>query len=315
MTMPMGTSFASPLLTAIVSTYDAERFIAGCMDDLVAQTLFAEMEVLVIDSGSPGNESAICNAYAQRHSQVRVLRTEREPLYVAWNRALGLARGRYVSNANTDDRHRSDYFERAVEALEARPEVGLVYANQYISHTENETHAQCEARGALVRRWPAYAPVELIERCITGSQPVWRAGLHGELGLFDTRYRIAADYDMWLRLAERVPFQRLDGTLGVLFDSPQTLSGTGSRSALDQEILAIKQGCMARPFWRQQPGAAQRVAAGLFSAGYRHIELQRDNVTARPFLPTALRLQPMNPAYLKTYLLRCVLGLGHKARP
>lgn len=95
-----------PLVTAIVSTYNAERFMRGCLEDLVAQTLFSEMEVLVIDSGSQQGESAICAEYARIHPRIRLIRTEREPLYAAWNRAIPLARGKYLTNANTDDRHR-----------------------------------------------------------------------------------------------------------------------------------------------------------------------------------------------------------------
>lgn len=305
----------TPLLTAIVSTYAAERFIRGCLQDLVEQTLFPRIEVLVIDSGSPQGESAIAAEFAARHPQIRVLRTEREPLYAAWNRAIGLARGRYLSNANTDDRHRPDYFERAVALLEAQPEVGLVYADQLISTTENETFAQCQARGARVRRWPEYAPVELIERCITGSQPVWRAEWHRRLGLFDLSYRIAADYDMWLRIAEHASFARLPEPMGVLYETADTMSGSGSRSELDREILRIKRHYLGRPAWKGLPGARERVARVLFSAGYRHIELHGDTAAARPFLREALRLQPLNPAYLKTYLLRCVIGLAGPARP
>ena len=72
-----------PLITAIVSTYSAERFMRGCLEDLIAQTLFSETEVLVIDSGSPQGESAICLEYARKHPQIKLIRTEREPLYAA----------------------------------------------------------------------------------------------------------------------------------------------------------------------------------------------------------------------------------------
>ena len=77
---------AEPLITAIVSTFRAERFIRGCLEDLVAQTLLDRMEILVIDSGSPEDERSICEEFARRYPQVRYLRTENEPLYAAWNR-------------------------------------------------------------------------------------------------------------------------------------------------------------------------------------------------------------------------------------
>jgi glycosyltransferase involved in cell wall biosynthesis len=89
----------TPIVTAIVSTYSAERFIKGCMDDLVAQTIFDKMEVLVIDSGSPESESRVCAEFAARYpDQIVLIRTEREPLYVAWNRGIKMARGRYLTN-------------------------------------------------------------------------------------------------------------------------------------------------------------------------------------------------------------------------
>ena len=71
-----------PLVTAIVSTYNAEHFMRGCLQDLVSQTLLSEMEVLVVDSGSQQGESTICTEFAREHPQIRFIRTEREPLIV-----------------------------------------------------------------------------------------------------------------------------------------------------------------------------------------------------------------------------------------
>ena len=107
-----------PLITAIVSTYNAERFMRGCLEDLVAQSIFDEIEVLVIDSGSTQGESAICTEFTREYPQIKLIRTEREPLYVAWNRAIPLARGKYLTNANTDDRHRRDFMEVMAAALQ-----------------------------------------------------------------------------------------------------------------------------------------------------------------------------------------------------
>lgn len=175
----------TPLVTAIVSTYAPEKFIRGCMGDLVAQTIFNKLRILVIDSGSPQNESRIVKEYVDQYpEQVRLIRTERKPLYVAWNRAIGIVRGRYLTNANTDDRHRPDAFEHLASILDTNPKVGLVYADQYISVNENETFPGCELRDAPKLCLLNFTRRDMLLRCITGSQPMWRSNLHEKLGFF-----------------------------------------------------------------------------------------------------------------------------------
>lgn len=261
-----------PLVTAIVSTYNAERFMRSCLEDLVAQTLFDQMEVLVIDSGSSQNENVICQELARTYPQITLLRTEREPLYAAWNRAIPLARGKYLTSVNTDDRHHPRFIQTMAEALERHPHVALAYADQFISHTENESFAQCEQRGTKMRRWPDYTQLDLLWRCITGSQPAWRASLHAELGVFNTRYRIAADYDMWLRFASQHPLVHVAEIPGVFYYSPTTISGANNQIHLNLETLAIQQTYVRHATWRDIPGARKRLAAEIFGRGYRHIE-------------------------------------------
>ena len=301
-----------PLITAIVSTYNAERFMHGCMEDLIAQTIFEKLEILVIDSGSQQGESAICAEYASKFPQIKLLRTEREPLYAAWNRVLPLARGRYLTNCNTDDRHRHDFFEIMSNALTTMPDVALAYSEQYSSEIENETFEQCASRNARIQKVPEYAPAELMLRCITGSQPMWRRELHDQLGSFDTRYQIAADHDMWLRIASRYPLYRVPGPLGVFFSSPQTISGSNNRAKMNRETLAIQQHFMAQAQWRTIPGIHKALSRELFCRGYQRIENERDGRAAEPFIREAIRLDPSNFKYLKTYLLRCVISTHPK---
>ena len=299
---------SEPLLTAIVSSYSAERFMRSCMEDLVGQTMLQAMEILVIDSGSPQNEGAICEEFARSYPQIRYLRTEREPLYVAWNRAIGMARGKYLTTANTDDRHHPAFAKTMVDLLESRPDVALVYADQLVSHTENETFAECAARQARVRRWPDFTPEDLLLRCITGSQPVWRKSLHEKLGGFDARYKIVADYDMWLRVAAGHAFLHLDKPLGVFFDSPGTISGAGNQVNVNLETMAVQTNYVGQPRWRDIPRMRQRLAAELFGRGYQHIERDKNVKAAQPFIRQALKLDPTNLRYLKTYVVRCLVG-------
>src|SRR2546423_10144989 len=122
-------------ITAIVSTYKSERFMRGCLEDLVNQTLFPQIEVIVIDSASPENEAAIVREFQERHPNIRYFRTEeRETLYAAWNRAIELSSAPYLTNANTDDRHAPNALEKMAALLDKRPEVDVVYARTAITY-------------------------------------------------------------------------------------------------------------------------------------------------------------------------------------
>ncbi len=95
------------IVSAIVSTYNSERFMRGCLEDLENQTIANKIEIIVVDSGSEQDEESIVKEFQKKYSNIKYIKTDnRENVYTAWNRAIKAASGRYVSNANTDDRHR-----------------------------------------------------------------------------------------------------------------------------------------------------------------------------------------------------------------
>ena len=116
------------LVSVIVSTYNAERFLRGKLEDLEAQSIADDLEIIVIDSGSQQDERSIVEQFQGRYQNIRYLRTEqRETVYQAWNRGIRQATGEFVTNANTDDRMRHDGIETLVRALREHPECVLAY--------------------------------------------------------------------------------------------------------------------------------------------------------------------------------------------
>lgn len=299
---------ATPLVTAIVSTYNAERFMQGCLDDLVAQTLFPRMEVIIIDSGSPQNEAAICAPFVQQYPNIHYIRTEREGIYAAWNRGVQMAKGKYLTNANTDDRHSPGALEILVNALEAQPDAVLAYGDQYASATENETFAACESRASAVVTYPEFNVDTLIHRCVTGSQPLWRRQLHEQFGLFNPRITIAGDWDFWLRIAQQGPFIHTHQILGVLYESEHTLSGSNNLDALYQQNLSIQQDHLKKQPWANTALARQKVALDTLGVGYGYLR-KNQLKTARQFFIAAWRMDPWNLKLIRTLVLRGILGI------
>lgn len=213
---------SEPILTAIVSTYNAERFMRRCLEDLLAQTIAERIEIVVIDSNSPQREGEIVAEFQQHHPNIRYVRTpERETLYKAWNRGIELARGKYLTSANTDDRHRADAFALMVEALEREPEAVLAYADAAVTLREEDTAGSF--RPAVHLRWPEFDRRRLFQVNYVGSQPVWRRELHERYGVFDDSFTVSADYEFWLRIVRGERFIHVPEPVGVYLAAPSSI--------------------------------------------------------------------------------------------
>jgi glycosyltransferase involved in cell wall biosynthesis len=228
----------APLVTAIVSTYASERFMRGCLEDLEAQTIADQLEIIVVDSGSPERECDVVREFRQRFANIVYLRTdERETLYAAWNRAIAIARGEYLTSANTDDRHRRDALEVLAQTLDNQPEVTLVYADCRRTTAENADFASAPLDGRF--HWLDFHPLRLLARgCFVGPQPMWRRNVHAEYGLFDASFVSAGDYEFWLRIAHNRTFLHLREELGLYLDAADSLEHRQGPLAATEEAAA-----------------------------------------------------------------------------
>ncbi len=242
-----GLAFGSEALdsAALVSIYKGADFVVGCLQDLLEQTAFEQgrMEVLLVDSASPGGEFARIADTVRQHRNVFYTRScERESLYRAWNRGGRYSRARYLSNANLDDRHRIDFFERLGRMLDVEAEVQLVYAAQYLTSQANEpfsTHQPARSWG-----WPDYSLQQLRIGNHVGSQPMWRRSLHQRIGWFEERYRIAGDYDFWCRIAHEVgPLKLYPAHVGLYYFNGSGIEhGDPLRSELEVAEICSRYG-------------------------------------------------------------------------
>lgn len=227
-----------PLVTALVSTYASARFLRGCLEDLLAQTIADRLEIVVVDACSPEDEGAIVREFQRHHQNIRYVRTaERERTSASFNRGTAMARGRYLTTANTDDRHHPAFLERLCAVLEQEPTLGLVYADSAITHTANETWQQHSA--ARRYAWPDYTHTTALSCCLFGAQPVWRRSAHDRAGLWDEQLHFANDQDMFLRIAQHCGAVHLAETLGLFLMRADSTSGADNRQQTLADVLTV----------------------------------------------------------------------------
>lgn len=230
----------APLVSAVVSTYNSEVFIRGCLESLEAQTIAHRLEIIVIDSASPQGEGDIVREFQRRYPNIRYLRTcRRENVYAAWNRGIKLAKGKYVTNANTDDRHRRDAMEQMAGVMEAQPEIDVVYADVIKTRIPNQTFDNCTPSGVLC--WPDWDRRRLLsEGCFIGPQPMWRRSVHDTHGYFDEQYSISADYEFWLRISRTCRFHHIPTPLGLYLDHDESIEHRDPEIKKRQDLAIVQ---------------------------------------------------------------------------
>ena len=90
------------LISIIVPVYKVEKYLRRCVDSILAQ-MYRNIEVLLIDDGSPDGSGVICDEYAEKDARVRVFHKENGGVSSARNLGLREARGEYIGFVDADD--------------------------------------------------------------------------------------------------------------------------------------------------------------------------------------------------------------------
>lgn len=96
-------------VSIIIPCYNVEKFLSRCMKTVLSQTL-TEIEIVLVDDGSPDNVPDICDEYARNDERVKVIHKQNEGLGYARNSGLEIATGEYVAFVDSDDYVQEDMF-------------------------------------------------------------------------------------------------------------------------------------------------------------------------------------------------------------
>lgn len=208
-------------VSAIISLFKGEKFIRGRIEDLLAQTLGDKVEIVIIDSNSPQNEKQIIEEYLPANPNIKYLRTDfTESMYAAWNRGISISSGKYVTNANADDRLAPNALERLVQALEEDSSAGLVYADYFVSPVENENFETAKRSGRAIKQSGGFSMLRLLSGYMCGPQSLWRRSIHDDHNiLFDDSFEVTGDYKFVAEVSKVTGLKYLPETLGVYYRS------------------------------------------------------------------------------------------------
>ena len=112
-----------PQISVIVPVYNTEQYLPRCIDSILGQS-FADFELLLVNDGSTDRSGAVCNAYAEKDSRIRVFHKENGGVSSARNMGLDNARGEWITFVDSDDELLPDGLQTMLDGV--TPDSGMV---------------------------------------------------------------------------------------------------------------------------------------------------------------------------------------------
>lgn len=91
-----------PLISVIVPIYNVEKYLNKCVESIVNQT-YKDLEIILVDDGSPDNCPKMCDAWAEKDSRIKVIHKMNGGLSSARNAGIDIMHGQYVMFIDSDD--------------------------------------------------------------------------------------------------------------------------------------------------------------------------------------------------------------------
>ncbi len=181
-----------PKISIIIPCYNQGKYIAECLDSVIAQT-FKDFEAIIINDGSTDNSLKIIEPYLKKHSNLRLInKTSTGGVVSARNKAIRKAKGTYIYPLDADDIISPDCLEKLYQAMIANKGDIISSRALYFGLINSEVSAPKTNRLTMIRH-----------NCILNSSLFKKADWKKSGGYdkaFDEGYE---DYDFWLNLVIR----------------------------------------------------------------------------------------------------------------
>lgn len=139
----------SPLISVIVPIYNVENYLPRCVDSIINQE-YKNLEIILVDDGSPDNSSQICEEYAKKDNRVKVIHKENGGLSDARNAGMKIATGEYVSFIDSDDWVDAQFISTLYEGIKGGADIAEC-ATRLFDDNDNTLSTRGSKEGKISR--------------------------------------------------------------------------------------------------------------------------------------------------------------------
>jgi glycosyltransferase involved in cell wall biosynthesis len=197
-----------PLVTVLMSVYNAEDTLERAVRSILAQT-YIHFELLIVDDGSTDGCSQILMNLHAEDCRIVIIRQDNTGLTRALNNGAKVATGELIARLDADDYAEPDRLKKQVQAFVERPDLVLL-GSKSIDRLEDGSRYE----------WPYYNDQDIQMRVylcapFAHSTAMFKTSIFQELGGYDESFKTAQDTELWMRLARRGSISMLDEALVV----------------------------------------------------------------------------------------------------
>lgn len=191
-------------VTVVIPLYKGERWIAETLSSVVAQT-YSNLEILVVDDGSPDNSWQIVDQFCRKDPRIRLIRKKNAGGSAARNTGLQEAQGEYIAPLDQDDLWHPDKIRLQVQALQsAGPEAGVVYS--WCSAIDSNSRILRRDAGQSHAQGDVLLDVIMFTLMPSGSIPLFRTSVLRSVGGYRSAFGPTDDIDLYIRAAKSCTF-------------------------------------------------------------------------------------------------------------
>lgn len=178
---------SKPLISIITVCYNSESTIKATIDSILGQQ-YSNYEYIIIDGDSKDKTIEIIESYKEKfNGKLKLISEKDNGIYDAMNKGIRLSEGEIIGIINSDDWYESDCLEVVANNYN-RNNFDILYGSLRLIKNEKEYEVLNKNH-------------EFIEsRMITHPTCFIRKSIYEKYGLYNTKYKISADYEFFLRI-------------------------------------------------------------------------------------------------------------------
>lgn len=168
--------------SVIIPVYNTEKFLPECLDSVINQN-YSDLEIIIVNDGSPDNSDEICRSYAARDPRIKYIIQANQGVAVARNNGIAVAVGDYIYCVDSDDTLALNFFAVLAAEIEADPADVIIIGTEFC-RTKIENLGAVATNGIAVKAGflKKYPDVRFAEKMHPGEDGIFA---HKALALAD----------------------------------------------------------------------------------------------------------------------------------